>query len=50
MTSGGVRTRAALVVLLLAGVMDAAFAQTPLTLEDAIRRAQGDTAAARALA
>ncbi len=50
MTSGGVGTWAALVVLLLAGGMDAAFAQTPLTLEDAIRRAKGDTADARALA
>ena len=42
---------AALAVLLM-GVagLDAAFAQTPLTLEDAIKRAQGDTADARALA
>jgi outer membrane protein len=42
---------AAAAVLLLGGAgPDAAFAQTPLTLEDAIRRAQGDTADARALA
>src|SRR5687767_10980092 len=33
-----------------AGLDAAAFAQTPLTVEDAIRRAQGDTADARALA
>jgi outer membrane protein TolC len=42
---------AALVVLLMgASGLDAALAQTPLTIEDAIRRAQGDTADARALA
>jgi outer membrane protein len=42
---------AALTVLLMGGSgPDAAFAQTPLTLEDAIRHGQGDTADARALA
>jgi outer membrane protein len=42
---------AALAVLLLgASGLDAALAQTPLTLEDAIRHGQGDTADARALA
>jgi outer membrane protein len=42
---------AALAVLLMgASGPDAALAQTPLTLEDAIRHAQGDTADARALA
>ena len=49
----GVRLRiwAALALLFLGGAgLDVAFAQTPLTLEDAIRRAQGDTADARALA
>ena len=41
----------ALTVLLMgASGLDAALAQTPLTLEDAIRHAQGDTAEARALA
>jgi outer membrane protein TolC len=48
----GVRVRiwAALAVLLGGAGLDTAFAQTPLTLDDAIRRAQGDTAEARALA
>lgn len=49
----GVRLRicAALTVLLMgASGLDAAFAQTHLTLEDAIRHGQGDTAGARALA
>jgi hypothetical protein len=42
---------AALTVLLMgASGLDAALAQTPLTLEDAIRHGQGDTADARALA
>ena len=41
---------AALAVWLAAGAQDAVLAQTPLTLEDAIQRAQGDTADARALA
>jgi outer membrane protein TolC len=42
---------AALAVLLMgASGVDVALAQTPLTLEDAITRAQGDTADARALA
>jgi outer membrane protein TolC len=52
-TVTGVRVRiwAALAVLLMGGAgPDAAFAQTPLTLEDAIRHAQGETADARALA
>ena len=41
---------AALAVLLMGvGGLDAASAQTPLTLEDAINRAQGETADARAL-
>ena len=41
----------ALAVLLMGGAgLDAAFAQTPLTLEDAIKGAQGETAEARALA
>jgi outer membrane protein len=45
------RIWAALAVLLMVGSgLDAAFAQTPLTLEDAIKRAQGETAEARALA
>jgi outer membrane protein TolC len=50
-TVTGVRRWAALAVLLM-GVagLDAAFAQTPLTLEDAISHAQGETADARALA
>ena len=49
----GVRRQiwAALAVLLMgASGLDAALAQTPLTLEDAIRRAQGETADARAIA
>ena len=51
MTGVRVRVWAALAVLLVGGAgLDAAFAQTPLTLDDAIRRAQGDTAEARALA
>ena len=51
MTGVRVRIWAALAVLLMGGAgLDAAFAQTPLTLDDAIRRAQGDTADARALA
>ena len=51
MTEVRVRIWAALAVLLLGGGgLDAAFAQMPLTLGDAIRRAQGDTADARALA
>jgi outer membrane protein TolC len=42
---------AVLAVLLMgASGLDAALAQTPLTLEDAIRHGQGDTADARALA
>jgi outer membrane protein len=46
-----VRIWAALAVLLMGGAwLESAFAQTPLTLDDAIRRAQGDTADARALA
>jgi len=50
-TGARVRIWVALAVLLMGGAgLDAAFAQTPLTLEDAIRRAQGDTADARALA
>jgi outer membrane protein len=49
----GVRLRicAALTVLLMgASSLDSALAQTPLTLEDAIKHGQGDTADARALA
>jgi outer membrane protein TolC len=43
--------RTALAVLLTAfGGVNAALAQTPLTLEDAMKRAQGETADARALA
>jgi outer membrane protein len=52
-TVTGVRLRIWVVVaaLFVGGAgLDAAFAQTPLTLEDAIRRAQGETADARALA
>jgi outer membrane protein len=41
---------AALAVLLAAGAQDVVLAQTPLTLEDAIQRGQGETADARALA
>ena len=41
---------AALTVLVAAGAQDVVLAQTLLTLEDAIQRAQGDTADARALA
>ena len=51
MTRVRLRIWAALAVLLLGGAgLDAASAQTPLTLEDAIKRAQGETADARALA
>ncbi|AMY09328.1 Outer membrane protein TolC precursor [Luteitalea pratensis] len=51
MTGGRLRTWAGLVVLCMGGAgLGTAFAQTPLTLEDAIRRAQGDTSDARALA
>lgn len=53
MTVTGVRVRIWIVLplLLMGGAgLDVAFAQTPLTLEDAIRRAQGETADARALA
>jgi outer membrane protein len=49
----GVRLRIGVVAaaLLVGGAgMDVASAQTPLTLEDAIKRAQGETADARALA
>jgi outer membrane protein TolC len=50
-TVTGARMCAALAVLLMAVAgLNSAFAQTPLTLEDAIRRAQDDTADARALA
>ena len=38
------------VLLMGAAGLEAAFAQTPLTLEDTIKRAQGETADARALA
>src|SRR5215204_7691266 len=38
------------VLLMGIGGADAVFAQTPLTLEEAIKRAQGETADARALA
>ena len=51
MTGRRVRIGVAMAVLLMgASGLDAALAQTPLTLEDAIKRAQGDTADARALA
>ena len=51
MTGVRLLIRAVLAVLLVGiGGADTAFAQTPLTLEDAIRRAQGDTTDARALA
>ena len=49
----GVRLRIGVVVavLLVSGAgLDVASAQTPLTLEDAIKRAQAETADARALA
>ncbi len=51
MTAVRLHIWAALTVLLMgASGLDVALAQTPLTLEDAITRAQGDTADARALA
>ena len=51
MTRVPLRIWATLALLFIGGAgLDVAFAQTPLTLEDAIRRAQGQTADARALA
>jgi outer membrane protein TolC len=50
-TGARVRMWVALSVLLMGSAgLETAFAQMPLTLDDAIRRAQGDTADARALA